>query len=800
MAARGPCHALPAPPFFHAAQQEGATVEERSLHVLEYDRILEILSGFCHAEAGKQAALALRPSADRQDIARRQALYDETRSWLAEKGGEAVPEFSDLGGILSYLESHPSPEVDAESLWVLRDVLLLMKKLAMSIHEGAERRPFLDSMAFAHPLPERSISAMIRCVGDNGTLKDESSPGLLLVRSELRSIHQSCLRRVREYAERYNIAHYLRDDYMTLSSDRYVLPLKANFKGRLQGIVHDYSHTGETLYFEPMFLVEQNNRLCELKRQEREEEHKVLRMIADLLVQELPQIRSGWDFLVQLDLCCAICAFGAALDGHCAAIDDDAPLSMPHARHPLLALQHLSAEKAGGRKSPAVPVDIAFREGDRALIISGGNAGGKTVALKTLGLNALMTLAGLPIPADPGTHMPLWKSILAFIGDEQSIEGHVSTFTGQIRHLSEAWDQLDGSALVLLDEFGAGTDPAQGAALAQAVLDGLLEKGCVIATATHFPALKSYALTREHVRAASMLFDPGTKKPLFRIAYDQVGASQALDVAREHGLPEAVLSRAQHYLLMDDGDSSHVMDRLNALAAAREEELEKLRREEKQLRQKYAALQEKAERSRQVLEEDMRRMSRELMNDYRAGKATARQAHKELARLRSQIAPAVESSAQKEERSAASFAVGAEVTHELWGKRAVVTQTDEKNNRVKIDMGGVSLWAPASALTVRTGAPAPAKAATKVNFSAPESFLRLDLRGKRADLALEELERFLDRSLLAGTGGVEIIHGRGTGALRKAVHEKLRTFPGVASFETAPEGQGGDGVTQVLLR
>ncbi len=779
-------------------------MDDRSLHILEFHRILEILSGFCHSDAGKIAALELRPSSDGQTVKKRRILYDEMRSWLAENGGDAIPEFSDLGGIISYLETHASPEVDTDSLCVLRDVLLIMKKLASGIHEGADRRPLLDALALAQPLPERSLSALTRCVDDSGTLKDGSSPGLLLVRSELRSIHQSCLRRVREYAERYNIAHYLRDDYMTLSSDRYVLPLKANFKGRLQGIVHDFSNTGETLYFEPLFLVEQNNRLCELKRQEREEEHKILRMIADLLIQELPQIKAGWDFLVQIDVYRAICALGAAFDGHCADIDNSAPVSMPQALHPLLALQECLQDRSDDRQNrplhPVMPVDIIFREGDRALIISGGNAGGKTVALKTLGLNALMTLAGLPIPAASGTHMPLWTNILAFIGDEQSIEGHVSTFTGQILHLSRSWDALDARSLVLLDEFGAGTDPAQGAALAQAVLDGLLEKQCLIATATHFPALKSYALTRAGVRAASMLFDPGTKKPLFRIAYDQVGSSQALDAAREHGLPESVLARARHYLLMDDGDSSHVMDRLNELAAQREEELEKLRREEIQLRRKYEALQEKAEKSRIVLEQDLRRMSQELMHDYRAGKATAKQAHRELSRLRAQIAPSAASGAGTQPLPAASFTIGGEVIHALWGKPAIVRQIDEKNNKVKIDMGGVTLWAPASDLAVRRGTPQQVKIAPKVNFSAPESFLRLDLRGKRADLALEELERFLDRSLLAGTGGVEVIHGRGTGALRRAVQEKPRTFPGVASFESAPEGQGGDGVTHVLLR
>ena len=241
------------------------------------------------------------------------------------------------------------------------------------------------------------------------------------------------------------------------------------------------------------------------------------------------------------------------------------------------------------------PADLVLREGDRVLVFSGSNAGGKTVALKTLGLITLMTLAGLPAPVDSGATLPFWNRVHAFIGDEQSLDDHVSTFTGQIHHLSAIWERLDGQSLVLLDEFGAGTDPSQGAALAQAVLDGLLEKGAFTVTATHFPALKSYALTREGVRAASVLFDPNTKKPLFHLAYDQVGASQALDVAREHGLPESVLRRAEHYLLMDGDDASAVMDRLNELARQREEELARMKDEERRLRDKRQALQEKLE-------------------------------------------------------------------------------------------------------------------------------------------------------------------------------------------------------------
>ena len=777
-------------------------MDGRTLHALEFPRVLERLSDFCLSEAGKEAALLLRPMDSEDDVRAAQHLYDETRSWLAE-GDFSPVSFPDISGLLNHVRTHADPLLDMDELWALRECLVVARRAVQSIHAGAVRRPLLDALACEQPLPELSLSALQRCVGDDGYLKDESSPGLMLVRGELRGIHQNCLRRVKEFAEKYNIGRYLQDDYMTLSSDRYVLPLKANFKGRVQGIIHDYSNTGETLYFEPMFLVEQNNRLQELKQQEREEERKVLRMIADLLLQEMPQMEAAWRLLVSLDLGQAKCALGAALSGRCVPLEEGALLHLSEARHPLLVLE--AARHAADRNYTGPrriePADLILREGDRVLVISGGNAGGKTVALKTLGLITLMTLSGLPVPVESGSTLPFWKNVYAFIGDEQSLDDHVSTFTGQIHHLATIWDNLDAHALVLLDEFGSGTDPSQGAALAQAVLDGLLEKGAYTVTATHFPALKSYALTHDGVRAASVLFDSSTKKPLFHLAYDQVGASQALDVAREHGLPESVLKRAEHYLLMDGDDANTVMERLNELARQREEELSRLKDEERRLRDRRESLQQKLEKERQRLDEEVRLMSQQLMRDYKSGKATAKQAQKEMSKLRAELVrSARDMEEEKPSVDTSLFTVGGEVLHRMWNKKAVLRELDEKNGKGKIDLNGVTMWAPLADLQPASGESSRPKGSVTARVSGPVSFLRLDLRGKRADLALAELEQFLDRSLLSGVEGVEIVHGRGTGALRKAVHQLLRTFPGVETFHTAPEDQGGDGMTQVLFR
>lgn len=772
----------------------------RTLRALEFGKVLDTLSSLASSEAGQAACLNLAPCANRDTVSADQKLFDETRTWASRKPGQSrLGAFADLSGLLRHVES-PTALLEADALWAVREVVLLSRTVTASIEECGDL-PALTDLAHASPPPSMTASALARCLGDDGAIRDESSPELMTVRSELRRLHQGCLRRVKEFAVQYNIGQYLQDDFMTLASDRYVLPLKSNFKGRVQGIIHDYSNTGETCYFEPMFLVAQNNRLQELKHEEREEERKVLLYLTGLVRDERVFIQGTWDFLVRLDVYLAKCRLAETYDGVCVPLGETRRLELLEARHPLLALDP-ELRKHGGPQ----PLDLVLREDDRGLVISGGNAGGKTVCLKTLGLMAAMTLAGLPIPVARGSIMPLWSSMHAFIGDEQSLADHVSTFTAQIRYLSDAWASTGPDTLVLLDEFGAGTDPAQGAALAQAVLDELLARDAHVVAATHFPALKTYALTRDRVRAASVLFDPSTKRPLFRLAYDQVGASQALDVAREHGLPEAVLRRAHQYLLLDGEDTGPLLARLNALAAEREQEAAVLRDEQARLRDKRHQMQERFEKERERLHAEVRKLSAEVLAGWKEHKISHKQALKSLAAVRASLTRPLNPEGETE-RAAPGFSfdtlkVGQAVLHKPWGKTAEIRELDSRQQRAKLDMNGVSLWADISLLGPVHGDSAPRArgGATLRTSSAEISYLRLDLRGKRADLAMNELGQYLDRALLSGREGVEIVHGRGTGVLRKEVHSFLRTFPGIAAFAPAPEDQGGDGVTVVTFK
>ncbi len=807
-------------------------IHNRTLRALEYDRVQSRLASLCQSDCGRARAMGLKPLACEADVSEAQKLYDEYLTFSSRPGGGqevSSGAFPDVAPFVRAVRERGAARagLDVDALFALRAVLQTAALAADAIctAEGQERWPGLMALATNPPMPQALTQALNRCLNDDGLIRDEASPELFQVRVELRGLHQTALRKTRSFAEKYNILPYLQDEFMTLSSDRYVLPFKANYKNRMQGILHDWSQTGETCYFEPMFLVELNNRIQELRREEREEERKVLLHLAGLLEADGEGAMAAVSLLTELDLLQAKRRLADLTGARMVPLTPLAEgLLLARARHPLLML----AERENGQPAPqrrpgtalraardrVHPVDIVFRPGDRAVIVTGGNAGGKTVCLKTLGLCAAMTLAGLPVPVEAGSHLPWLSRVDAFIGDEQSLEDNVSTFTAQIEHLAKAWRHLDGSGLVLLDEFGAGTDPSQGAALAQAVIDELLARRVFVLTATHFPALKGYALATAGARAASMLFDPDTHKPLYVLAYDQVGSSQALDVAREHGLPECVLARARHYLLQDGEDAQALLRRLNELALEREKEIAHLKEEQNRARGEQQRLRERLDAERRRLDEEVRSRARDLMRAVKEEKATHKQALRQMAALRAELARS-EQSAEPAAAPAPGVQVGDTVTHTIFRRKGVVTEVDEKRGRVRLDMNGVSMWAELTVLAGLPRAGEPRQAQGKVFGRIPAAVAAaqgqsarqaaaaawsVDVRGMRADEAVTRLQSFIDKAYLAEMHEVEVIHGRGTGALRRAIHEWLAGCSHVSDCRLAPADRGGDGMTIVTLR
>ncbi|PTN37702.1 endonuclease MutS2 [Desulfonatronum sp. SC1] len=771
-------------------------MESRTLLLLDFPKILEALAACCRSESGARAANAVTPASTLEDVSRRQSRLRQALAWAGETRVDC-PSFPDVDGVWTYVQpqSQASRVLDLDALWALGRFLAAAKELRGALFStDASRWPDLRLEAEFLSWPDLTAAALKRCVGDDGRLKDESSPELWSVRQEIRQIHQHCTKRVKDFVTDQGIGHYLQDDFMTISSDRYVLPLKSNFKGKVAGIIHDYSQTGETCYIEPMFLVEVNNKLQDLKQEEREAENRILAQLTGLVRQELERLRPLFQWLTDMDLLLAAVALAQKMEARPVDVVLDGELDLKQARHPLLLL-------AG---HGATPVDLQLKGDQRVLIISGGNAGGKTVALKTAGLLAAMAFSGLAVPAAEGGTLPLWRDIHVFMGDEQSLEGQLSTFSAQINHVAAVWERIDTRSLVLLDEFGAGTDPSQGAALAQAVVDGLLDRGAWAAVATHFPSLKAYSLTRDGVRSASVLFDPKTNKPLYTLAYDQVGASQAMEVAREYGLPASILAKAEQYLLLDGADTTRLIERLNALAVEREKELAELAEQRTDLRARRAKLRTEFDRDKSALLQDIKKQSQDVLAKLREEKISRRQALRELAETRKQLETDSRPDAPEDQSSTwEDYQVGDRVAYPAWNKTGAVQEKDERKQTLKVELGGVSLWLPyrdvASIGRQEGSLPGPGGTTVRSAQAAPAS-LRLDLRGQRVDEALSELAAFLDRALLRGSEQVEIIHGRGTGALRREVHQFLKTHQVVSAYAVANEDQGGDGVTVVTLR
>ncbi|MFO7875258.1 MAG: Smr/MutS family protein [Desulfovermiculus sp.] len=766
-------------------------MESRTLRLLDYYDLLDHVQGYARSEPGARACLDLGPLSDAQHLSVENELLTEALQ-AAEELARAVTAFPEMEGIFSCLQQEMV--LDEDGLWGVKTLLQAADQARTVLGRlDKEQFPAVHTHMNDVVWPEKSWMALHRCLDPEGGLRDESSPELLSVRQEIRRIHSQCTQKVTEYLRQEKIGTYLQDEYLTISADRYVLAIKSNFKGRLQGIIHDYSQTGETCYFEPMLLVELNNTLQELRQEEREARQRVLQSLTSLVSQDGQRIRLVFSRMVHLDVLLAKVLLAGDIQGQSLRPGQEQPLQLRQARHPLLVLNQEDVQ----------PVDIELGPGQRGLIISGGNSGGKTVCLKTLGLIGLMALSALPVPVQEGSSLPLWEQIFVFIGDEQSLQEHQSTFTAQIDHFHAKWPDMDAASLVLLDEFGAGTDPSQGAALAQAVMDALLERSVWTVAATHFPALKAYGLTRDQVRAASVLFDPKTQLPLYTLGYDQVGGSRALDVARERGLPGEILERAEEYLLLDGKDSGKLMSRLNELAVAREQEIQELQDRKKALEKEQKRLKHKLEQQAQNLLEEIRQNSREVVAQWKAGKQQRKQALRDLAAEKKRLQEELISTrtSEKSHQGQQALQAGDQVYYRPWGRSGLVLELDRKKERIKLDLGGVTLWVPETEVESRGGkemgqrfSPSPAPTSSGSGASG-----RVDLRGLRADEAVAVLQQQVDQALLQGRNELEIIHGRGTGTLRTAVQEELARMPEIKEYSLASEEHGGDGLTIVRL-
>jgi len=778
-------------------------MRERDLKALEFDKVIHLVMEFCASEPGREATTELRPSIDAVEVRRRLDSTAEMAALRSHAGSIPLSEFTDQRPYL-LAAARAGAILGGEALVKVRDFIVGSRHVGGFMRSRVERFPHVAALVHNLLAPKELADAMLGALADDGGILDDASRELKRLRGRLREERAELEARLLRSLNAAGMESFVSDYIVTIRNRRFVLPMKLNYAERFEGIVQDRSVSGETLFVEPMWAVELNNRLMMLEREAEAEETRILARLTAMVGGYAPELQLTFDAMVALDALNARAIFAERF--RCVEPElVDEGIDFIGARHPLLM--------TSGRE--AIPIDVKIGAGQRGIVISGPNTGGKTVALKTVGLLSLMAQAGMLIPALSGSKATVFRSVFADIGDEQSIESNLSSFSGHIANLSEIVRSLVEPALVILDEPGAGTDPAEGAALAIGLMNHLGTRRCMLAIATHSTAVKLHAYSQAGFEAAAVDFDADRLTPLYRLKPHTIGQSYGLAVARRLGLPEEIISAAEQSMGAGSLELTDALKRLDAERAKLNAQAEKLREREASLARVEQEIVQSDEKTRERAELERKRLRAEvadLIEALRRDGAALMDELKTQAKSRTDLkgfitkaaakldslAPAADDKTAPE--SDAPLKVGDSVeVGDIRGELIVL-----ESGRAMISRGGLRIEvAPErlrrSAASASETRPARTKAAT-VTFSAERGERdELNLIGMRTTDALRKLEEFLDTAFLTNRAEVRIIHGIGSGALRKAVTEYLGTSPYCASFRGAEPHHGGAGATIVQM-
>lgn len=792
--------------------ETGFRLDPASRQGLELDDLLALVAELAATDAGRAELLALAPSADAGELARRRGALEEAQVLLLD--GRLVPLFEEpLVPVLERLAAAHRDPLPTDPLHV-RDLLHATGEARARIRERAEGSPRLAARAGGlpdlAPLARRIDGVLDR----RGRVRDDASPQLVKLRRRVLAVRDELYERLQESVESHR--EHLAEETIPLHDGRLVLLLRSGAKGQIPGLVHGRSGTGKSLYFEPFEAVEGNNRLSEALAEERGERERLLVELLNETRQRLPEIEEHLRFLAELDQLQAAADFGRHAGARLVPIGEGEGLRLAGARHPLLdpRLAELRARALGmaGHSGDVVPLDLELDAERRVLVITGPNAGGKTVALKCAGLLAVAAHCGLPIAAERGSRLPLLVGVVASVGDDQDLLADRSTFSGRLERLGEAWEEAAPGSLVLVDELGSGTDPEEGAALSVALLERLAAGGGLGVLTTHLTRVAAAALETAGAWCAAMEFDPASGSPTYRLLPGAPGASEALALARRLGLPEGWLRRAEELLDPEHRDLHRLLEKVERtrielaenvvkvdnLRAALTEELAEAERRATALEAERKKVASVLRGRLEAFEEEVRgRLRREVETLRREVEAGRRKGLAAAAARRALAAPPPELAAVEEPPERPPRA-GETVRHAALGWEGTLESVD--GERAEVAVRGKRLRCRLSELRPAAAPPAAAAAHPRPAAPAVASPAELRLIGQRVEPALEALDRYLDQALLAAREEVRVIHGHGTGALRDAVREHLRDHPAVASFRPGEPGEGGDGATVVALR
>ncbi|MBN1992664.1 MAG: endonuclease MutS2 [Anaerolineae bacterium] len=813
-------------------------MQQKHLNTLEFPKILERLARYTMFSASQALALALQPTPYLTEAQAWQKETTEAERLLAVKPDVGIGGARDVRFLIA--RARRGAVLLALELLEVRQTLIAARNLKRTITHLALDYPRLADMAGRIEECPNLVNEIGQAIDERGEVKSNASPKLARIRRDLAIAYDRLMERLNRLMSSSQYSRYLQENLITQREGRYVIPLKAEFKGKIQGIVHDQSASGATLFIEPMATVELNNKWRQLQLDETEEINKILAGLSDLVGSQGRFIDHTVNALADLDLALAKAKYAQAIEA-------TEPILFNLKESPANGATPTRAEKQEGLSLPGfnlvsarhplldpatvVPIEVYLPENTHMLVITGPNTGGKTVSLKTVGLLAAMAQAGLRIPADEGSALPVFNHIFADIGDEQSIEQSLSTFSSHMTNIVRILAQCDEASLVILDELGAGTDPIEGSALARSILSHLLERRVTTFVATHFSELKAYAHTTNGVANASLEFNLETLAPTYHLRIGLPGASNAFAIAQRLGLPLEIINQAQGLVGEDAQQVEAMLAEIKAQTQAAHH-----------ARQLVEAEREEAEKYTRRLEQRLAEIDAERREILDAARADARReikaAREEIRTLREQAQellkqPDTSPGATAEETRPAAVEAIEEKLFQLEAEQLAETPpspgktkkrshpgaidpgdkvfvpsfntTGEvvamQNKQVEVQLGRFRTTVPLAEVELRQKAVQQEKViASSVKLPTVESpGMELDLRGQVSEEALVRLDQYLDQAFSARLPWVRIIHGKGSGVLRQVVRQTLSDHPQVSSYRPGDEGEGGEGVTVAKL-
>ena len=782
-------------------------MNERYQRVLEYPKILNRLAGLAVSAMGKERALALRPSGDFDEVRRLQAQTEEASSVIAYTGGNPMSEFDDVREYLKL--STVGATLSMKALLSVAGALRACRTVRKALVTEREDTPILTEMgsriASNRMLEEDITNAII----SEDEMSDHASPELYDIRRHIRVINDRVRDKLNSYIRSASTQKYLMDSIITMRNGRYVIPVKAEYRQQVPGLVHDQSGSGSTLFIEPMAIVEAGNELKEWTLKERQEMEKILKDFSARIAPDAPMIASSLGILADLDCVFARAYLAREMNAVEPKLNADGRVNLIHARHPLI-----DPEKV-------VPSNLWMGEDFTTLVITGPNTGGKTVTLKTVGLLTLMAQSGMQIPAQFGSEIAVFDEVFADIGDEQSIEQSLSTFSSHMTNIVEILKNVTPRSLVLFDELGAGTDPTEGAALAMAILEHLLNLHVTTLATTHYSELKAFALSTKGVENASVEFNVETLRPTYRLSIGVPGKSNAFEISRKLGLPEYLIQDANERLSHDQVRFEDVIanaeyhrqiaEKERELAEQAHLETQKLRDEAEKLQRELAArrdveMKKAKDEARQVLKRAQRESEALIaeLKKHRNGDLKEHELHAMRARLQDSIDATAEKIAAADPGADAppkDLKPGDTVLLLDLNAKATVLTAPDGRGECTVQAGALKLKSNISKMR-RAQPDKEKKPRSGAKYSvAPRAVeTECDVRGMTLEEALLAVDMFLDGATLNRLREVSIIHGKGTGVLRSGIHKHLKSHPAVKEFRLGRYGEGEDGVTIVTMK